>query len=308
MIKGKVKPLTKPAKGESYSLSKEQQDWLLANKDENKTAIAEALGITRQGVYKLLKRLDPNGKPKETKRQRIIRKTAEQLAPQIEKAEKKEKQRIIKAAAKDIIKNRTLMDRMNEVVKGKDGQPLQYNGEALTTEAMMDISLINQAKESPQANISLRAQVMALQLEEERQREQKDRKAMLTRLQKQKEKRTGQMQQSLRDKGIFTDMTHTMLETWGNAWELMKIAEWNWKRRGGETIEVQITAQAQRIERPNQLYETYRNALKAYNEADQKLRAAVAAYFKLVNGDNDEGANEGDAIGAEIMKILNSPT
>lgn len=268
-----------------------------------KTELAKLLKVSRPTLDRLFS--ECNIAKRETKKQKVVRKIAEQIANEVQKQAPKERQKVIKAAAKDIIKNKTLMDRMSEAVKGKDGQPLQYNGEALTTEAMMDISLINQAKESPQANISLRAQVMALQLEEERQKEQKDRKAMLTRLQKQSDKRVGQMQQSLRDKGIFTDMTHTMLETWGNAWELMKIAEWNWKRRGGETIEVQITAQAQRIERPNQLYETYRNALKAYNDADQKLRAAVAAYFKLVNGDNDEGPSEGDKIGEEIMKILN---
>lgn len=268
-----------------------------------KTELASELHVSRPTLDRLFS--ECGIQKRETKKQKVVRKIAEQIANEVQKQAPKERQKVIKAAAKDIIKNKTLMERMTEAVRGKDGQPLQYNGEALTTEAMMDISLINQAKESPQANISLRAQVMALQLEEERQKELKDRKAMLTRLQKQKDKRTKQMQQSLQDKGIFTDMTHTMLETWGNAWELMKIAEWNWKRRGGETIEVQITAQAQRIERPNQLYETYRNALKAYNDADQKLRAAVAAYFKLVNGDNDEGASEGDAIGAEIMKILN---
>jgi len=281
--------------------------FLRDNRKESNSAIVRFFKdggqkISRKKVSDLKAKYCDVPKP-ETKKQKRDRHEREAIEQAFHAETKKERKRIIKKeAAKQA--RRQLTDWASDTIKGKDGQPLSFNGETIDGVDMSNIQLMQQMKESPQGNINFRAQYKAEEQERKRQAEMKERKAMLARVGKQREKHEREMRQSLTDKGLWTDMLTTMLDVWGKSWEMMAIAEWNWKHIGGETVETQVTAQAQKLDRPNQYLQAYKDATNTFNTADQKLRASAAAYFKLVNGENDEGNPENEKVAEQIAKYL----
>lgn len=264
--------------------------WLEQNIDEKKVDLAKALGVSRPALDRIIAEHLPHLRVPHKKHEAYkIAKRVEKKVKKIEgQLDTKKRQKIVDEVAKEIAKERmSLTERMSKPIKGKDGNPIIYEGEPLDTMAMLDVSLVNMAKDNPNANIALRAQLMKEMNAADISQNLPTRKKVVESIKNKRDRIVAAMLKATKESGQYTTMLDTSIKVWGDAWFAKEVTLHNWLEAGAPSVDIQVTAQAQHVERPSQVYEVYRNSLKAFNDADQKLRSNIKDYSKLINGDND---------------------